>query len=241
MAEKDTSQPIDTVDVTEISETDDGEKTNEGSSLRFYFRIFGLYSDPLDHVLRVIGCVAACAAGVAPPLMTLVFGSSVDQLNDFGAGGTSSEELYHSICKNALWFLYLFIGRFALIYIHTTCFGIAAIRTNSRFRQAFIRSLISQDVTYLDSCSPGTVAATITNNADTVENGIGEKVGGLLQAVAMFVAAFVVAFTRMWDLTLVTATTMPLLLGGFIITFGLGKFYITPVSVKSSSFIYISD
>ena len=58
---------------------------------------------------------------------------------------------------------------------------------------------------------------------DTVENGITEKIGSLIQAISMLVAGFVVAFTQQWKLTLVTATTLPVLLAGFYITFSMGK------------------
>lgn len=75
---------------------------------------------------------------------------------------------------------------------------------------------------YLDACSPGTVAATISKNADMVENGSTEKVGALIQAIKMFIAAFAVALSRQWSLTLVTATTLPTLFVGFYITFSLG-------------------
>lgn len=75
------------------------------------------------------------------------------------------------------------------------CFGISGIRATRICREDFIKSLIRQDVAFLDSCSPGTVATTVSNNADLVENR-GTEVGALVQAMSMFVAAFVVAFSR---------------------------------------------
>jgi len=202
---------------------DGDEKKDDSGSLRSFFRVHWRYSEPLDHLLRLVGLVSAIASGTALPLMTLVFGSSVDQFNSFSASNSSAAELYQTLSQNALWLLYLFIGRFVLVYIFSICFGISGIRATRAFRQDFIKSLIRQDVAYLDSCSPGTVAATVSNNADLVENGSTEKVGALVQAMSMFVAAFVVAFSRQWSLTLVTATTLPALFAGFYITFSLGK------------------
>ena len=200
------------------------EKQDDGvGSLGSFFRVHLRYSEPLDHILRLVGLVSAIGSGTALPLMTLVFGSSVNQFNSFSTSNSSAATLYQTLSKNALWLLYLFIGRFVLVYIFAVCFGISGIRATRAFRQDFIKSLIRQDLAFLDSCSPGMVAATVSNNADLVENGSTEKIGALVQAMSMFVAAFVVAFSRQWALTLVTATTLPALFAGFYITFSLGK------------------
>lgn len=153
------------------------------------------YSKPLDHLLRLVGLVSAIASGTALPLMTLVFGSSVDQSNSFSTSNSSAATLYQTLSQNALWWLYPFIGRFVLVYIFAVCFAISGIRATRICREDFIKSLIRQDVAFLYSCSPGTVATTVSNNADLVENRSTE-VGTLAQAMSMFVAAFVVAFSR---------------------------------------------
>src|SRR5271155_393720 len=127
----------------------------------------------------------------------------------------------------SLWFLYLFIAKFFVsrpglvrstkmltactkcVYIHTSCFTITATRATRAIRRDFIRSLIRQDISYFDSCTPGSVATSISNNADLVQAGLSEKVGTAIQGVAMLGAAFVVAFTKQRKLTLVVATTLP--------------------------------
>ncbi|KAK0725841.1 P-loop containing nucleoside triphosphate hydrolase protein [Lasiosphaeris hirsuta] len=171
---------------------------NGASRLSPILRVHWAYSTRLDHTLRVIGLVAAIGSGVLPPLMTVIFGAS-----------------------NALYLFYLFLGRFALVYIHSTCFGVAGIRIARAFRVDFIRAMVRQDVSFIDQCAPGTVSSTISNSADMVENGSTEKVGNLVQNVAMFVAAFVVAFVQQWKLTLAVATTVPVLVTAFVVTFGL--------------------
>jgi ATP-binding cassette subfamily B (MDR/TAP) protein 1 len=204
---------------------EDEERTKNGKtdngSLHFFFRVHWQYSTALDHTLRLVGFATAIGSGVLPPLMTLIFGSSVDYFNDFEEGRRSGDDLNDKMTANALWLLYLFIGRLVLVYVHSTCFGIVGIRVTSAFRLDFVRSLIRQDVSYIDSCSSGTVSSTIANNADMVENSSTEKVGSLVQNLSMFIAAFVVAFTQQWKLTFVTATTLPVLFIGYGITFGL--------------------
>lgn len=42
-----------------------------------------------------------------------------------------------------------------------------------------------------------------------IQTGLSEKVGVIIQGLAMLVTAFIVAFVKGWKLTLVTATTLP--------------------------------
>lgn len=190
--------------------------------LASFLRVLYTFSTPLDHLLRCIGLVAAVTSGAVLPCMTLVFGSSVDEFNSFGASRTSADALYSGLTRNALWFFYLFLGRYVLVYVHSSCFGISGIRATRAFRLQFVKAVIRQDITYIDSTSPGAIITTISANANMVENGITEKIGSLIQAISMLVAGFVVAFTQQWKLTLVTATTLPVLFAGFYITFALG-------------------
>ncbi|EEP75903.1 hypothetical protein UREG_00750 [Uncinocarpus reesii 1704] len=148
-------------------------------------------------------------AYLALPLMTIVFGTFVDEFNDYGMGLSSPEKLRSAISKNALYFVYLFIGKLFAVYIHTTCFTITAIRGVRRLRLEYIKAILRQDMAYFDTYTPGSVATRISNNANLIQNGLSEKVGTAVQGFAMLITAFIVAFTRSWRLTLPVATTIP--------------------------------
>lgn len=176
------------------------------------------YAQPIDRVLHAIGFFSAIGAGAALPLMTLVFGAMVNAFNKWGqvdANGNpllTPQSFRHTINKNALWFVYLFIGKFVLVYLHTTCFTIAAVRMTRGLRLAYVQSILKQEIAYFDTCTPGAVATRISTNANLIQTGLGEKVGIASQGLAMLVAAFCVAFSQQWKLTLVTATTLPAVL-----------------------------
>ncbi|KAF3483014.1 multidrug resistance protein [Arthroderma uncinatum] len=167
------------------------------------------WCEPVDVVLRIVGFFAAIGAGTALPLMTIVFGKFVDVFNDFGVGRVSAADFRSQVSKNALWFVYLFIGKFCLVYIHTVCFNITSIRCVRKLRLEYVRSILSQEMAYFDTYTPGSVATRISNNANLIQAGMAEKVGTCVQGLAMLVAAFVVAFTQNWRLTLPVATTVP--------------------------------
>lgn len=201
---------------------DEHNTTKKSTGLASLFRVLIQYSSTTEYLLHAGGFVSACIAGSTLPLMTIVWGSSVDKFNAFGAGHLSGSAMYDEVQKLGLWFLYLFIARLVLIYIYTICFGFAATRATRALRKDFLKSLLRQDVAYLDTCSPGTIASTVSNNADVVENTLGERVGGLFFVLSMIVSAFVVAFTRQWKLAFVTGTSLPAIMLGFGLTFALG-------------------
>jgi ATP-binding cassette subfamily B (MDR/TAP) protein 1 len=178
-------------------------------------------------VLHTVGFFSAIGAGAALPLMTLVFGELVNVFNEWGqvdADGNplvTPHQFRQEINKNALWFVYLFIGKFVLVYLHTTCFTIAATRMTRGLRLAYVKSILRQEIAYFDTCTPGSVATRISTNANLIQTGLSEKVGIAAQGFAMLIAAFCVAFSQNWKLTLVTATTLP----AVIILVGLTVFF----------------
>jgi ATP-binding cassette subfamily B (MDR/TAP) protein 1 len=153
--------------------------------------------------------------------MTIVFGQLVNEFNSWAAGTLSPDDLRSAVNKYSLYFVFLFIGKFLCVYIHTSCFTLTATRATRQIRYSYIRALLRQDIAYFDTCSPGAVATSISNNADMIQTGMGEKVGVACQSLAMLLSAFIVAFTAGWKLTLVTATTLPAAVLGVGITVAL--------------------
>jgi len=102
-------------------------------------------------------------------------------------------------------------------------------------RQAYLRAVFSQDLTFFDKLgdetipqtqldllkkedllpptnnngSPGTIAICITTVSSLIQGGIGEKVGGVLQALAQMICGFAIAFSRHWRLAGVCSTMLP--------------------------------
>jgi ATP-binding cassette, subfamily B (MDR/TAP), member 1 len=77
-----------------------------------------------------------------------------------------------------------------------------------RLRLSYVRSVISQDVPYLETLTPGAVASDIFGEASTIETGFSETCGVAIQALSTVVASFIVAFTQSWRLTLATGTSI---------------------------------
>jgi len=92
---------------------EDEEGKPKLSPAKAYFKLW-TYASPLDIFLRLLGTAAILAAGTALPLMTIVFGTFVNEFNGWGTGATTPDEFRKAVNKNAVYLVYIFIGRFAV-------------------------------------------------------------------------------------------------------------------------------
>ncbi|KAF2429760.1 P-loop containing nucleoside triphosphate hydrolase protein [Tothia fuscella] len=176
--------------------------------MKSYVRIFS-YADRGSWILNIVALLCTIGSGTLLPLMDLVFGKSVTTFNSFGTGSIDGASFRSQSTKWTLWFVYLFLARFALTYIWTMALNISATRTTKALRVDFLKHTLRQDVAFFDSTSSGAVSIHVTTNGNLVNNGISEKLGLACQGVATFVAAFAVAFAIQWKLTLITIAVVP--------------------------------
>lgn len=154
-------------------------------------------------------------AGVAFPLMTLVFGQLIGNIANTRADLSAADSQAHYsqlISQYVLFMVYLFIGRFVLGYIATLGFRMMSLRISSAMRLAYFKALLGLPVSLLDTQPPGQIAAIITTTANTLQNGISERLSAIIQNLSMFISSIVIAYTRSWKLSLVTSS------GLFLIT-----------------------
>ncbi|XPS78515.1 ABC-type xenobiotic transporter [Ascochyta lentis] len=176
-----------------------------------YLRVFR-YADKTSWLLNGVAFLAAIAAGTLLPLMDLVFGKFVTAFNGFAIGTIGPAEYRSQVNKYTLYFVYLFVAKFALVYIHSVSISIAAIRTTKALRIDFIKHILRQNIAYFDSDAATSVTVQATTNGNNVNNGISEKLTLTIQGVSTFVSAFIIAFIIQWKLTLITISIVPTIL-----------------------------
>ncbi|OTB00428.1 hypothetical protein M426DRAFT_324297 [Hypoxylon sp. CI-4A] len=178
-----------------------------------FLRIFG-YTTWSDRVFLAISTLAAMGAGVAFPLMTIVYGQLIGGIatarRDIG-DVTEQERYTQLIDEYVLYMVYLFVGRFVLGYIATLGFRMMGLRISSAMRFAYFKALVGLPVSLLDTQPPGQVAAIITTTANTLQTGISERLGQIVQNLATFISAIIIAYTRDWKLSLVTSSGLLLI------------------------------
>ncbi|KAF5855225.1 hypothetical protein ETB97_009654 [Aspergillus alliaceus] len=185
--------------------------TSAQGGFRSYLRIFS-YTDTVGWILNVLALVGAIGAGAALPLMDILFGKMITNFNNFAAGSNTQSEFRSSLNTFTLYFVYLFIGKFVLVYTWTLCLSVSAVRTTKSLRTTFLTHLLQQDIGFFDANESGSSVVQLTANGNLVNQGISEKLGFAVQGTATFVAAFIVAFVVQWKLTLITICITPAIL-----------------------------
>ena len=94
-----------------------GEKA-EKAPISNYWRILA-FGNRTDHIFLLVAFASALAAGVPLPLMNIIFGKLAGDFNKYfiPGSGVTEQEFKHSVSRNALFIVYLFIGKFVLTYI----------------------------------------------------------------------------------------------------------------------------
>ncbi|KAJ2796847.1 hypothetical protein H4R20_005397, partial [Coemansia guatemalensis] len=129
------------------------EKTPVVSLLQLY-----RFADKLDKVLLGIGMVAACASGVAMPLMTVIFSDLTGEFLSFNfTGGMESEanrQTLDSETRRYCWyFLALGLATWVVAMVQKLVWGIASERIGKRVRETFYKSILRQEIGWFDGLS----------------------------------------------------------------------------------------
>jgi ATP-binding cassette subfamily B (MDR/TAP) protein 1 len=108
-----------------------------------------------------------------------------------------------------------------------------ALRMSAKLRLEYLKALFALPVSVIDTLPSGQASNTLTNTANVLQIGIGEKAGAILQWMATVIAAIVIAFKYSWSLTLVTSSV--------IIFVGLIYGCIIPINIKLTKEVEHAD
>ncbi|KAF2621620.1 leptomycin B resistance protein pmd1 [Macroventuria anomochaeta] len=204
-------------------------------SLAPYFAFFQLlfYANPtwLDKLLICTGAVFAIAAGVPFPLIGIVFGQLVDNINDAtcnNRNGTGSTGDMSSINEKVLLLVYIAIASFACIYIHLVCWNIASQRLAQRIRDRYLRNLLRQDLAFFDNLQSGEVSSRLNGDISAIEGGTGEKFGVALTCISFCVTAYIVGFIKNAELAGMLVSLIP----AFLLMAVIGGHYVGKYTVS---------
>ncbi|KAI0377124.1 putative ABC multidrug transporter [Hypomontagnella monticulosa] len=194
-----------------------------------YFRLL-TYAEPskVDIALLLIGTVASISAGIPFPLLGILFGELLDDLNSATCAAQdaiSPWEYQEAVNQKVLLVMACALAQFALIYIHIVCWNLFGDRLSHRLRERYFRSLLRQEVSFFDKLPAGEVSSRLSADINTIKSGTSEKVGVYVGSLTMFITSYIVAFIKNARLagilvSLVPAFMLMSLVGGHFI----GKF-----------------
>ncbi|KAF7901786.1 uncharacterized protein EAF01_007085 [Botrytis porri] len=175
------------------------------------------FSTTNDIIIMVISAICSIAAGAALPLMTVIFGQLAGTFADYFAGQSTRADFDHTINHMVLYFIYLAIAEFTTIYISTVGFIYVGEHISGKIRAQYLAACLRMNIGFYDKLGSGEITTRITADTNLVQDGISEKVGLTINALATFFTAFVIGFIKSWKLTLILTSTVAaitLIMGG---------------------------
>ena len=187
------------------------------SPIKLYCHLSG----STEIVLMIFGVIGSLGAGVAGPLMTLLFG---DMINDFaGTSDTNSTlDASNPIVFNAMMKAFkdtvakmvkklLIIGFSMLVanFLMTFMWSYSALRQMHHLKEKYFAIILKQEQGWFDQNNAFEFATKVQAQLEQIELGIGDKFGVVLLMVAQIVAGLVIAFSTSWKLTLVMLCVTP--------------------------------
>uniref|UniRef100_A0A667Z073 ATP-binding cassette, sub-family B (MDR/TAP), member 4 n=1 Tax=Myripristis murdjan TaxID=586833 RepID=A0A667Z073_9TELE len=175
------------------------------------------FADGWDIVLLLLGTVMAMANGVVLPLMCIVFGDMTDSfVGDSQLSQNITDIFYNltqltpavcflsSLCRSYAIY-YSIMGAVVLVaaYMQVAFWTLAAGRQVKRVRKLFFHCIMQQDIGWFDVNETGELNTRLTDDVYKIQEGIGDKVGMLIQSFTTFLSSFVIGFIKGWKLTLV--------------------------------------
>jgi ATP-binding cassette, subfamily B (MDR/TAP), member 1 len=168
----------------------------------FIHLLFSLGYTKLDALLIAAGTFFAIASGIPFPLLGIVFGELINDLNTTtcpetaSASASASNDVTNSVRKKVLYVIYITIANFCFIYIHCSCWSYASERIARRYRRRYFQSIIRQETAYIEGLPSGDVISRLVRDIEVVQSGTSEKVGILISTVSYFVTSYIVAFMK---------------------------------------------
>ncbi|KAJ0710650.1 putative Type 1 protein exporter [Helianthus annuus] len=101
---------------------------------------------------------------------------------------------------------------FLFFIAEISCWMYTGERQSTKMRIKYLEASLSQDIQFFDTeVRTSDVVFAINTNAVMVQDAISEKLGNFIHYMATFVTGFVVGFTAVWQLALVTLAVVPLI------------------------------
>lgn len=165
-----------------------------------------------DICLMFIGTMCAVAAGIPYPLMAVLFGELVNDLNSASCevddvGNAFSYEV--AINRRVLKLVYIAIAAFTLTFVHIICWSIVSQRLASRLRNEYFQSILRQDQTFIDQNQEGQFSSRLSGDIQAVQAGTSEKIGIFIASISFFLSAYVVAFIKEAKLAGILVSLIP--------------------------------
>lgn len=181
-----------------------------------YWKLFR-YANFNDKLLLVIALICSIAHGAMLPLLTVIFGRTIDEFANINLPTDDPNRVPLNEIANELasttniYIIFAFIA-FAVSFVQLSFAITAANRMGNEIRRLFFDSLVAQDCDFYDDSEAGALTHLVVHDIDLIQSGIGDRLATAVQYVSTFIVGIIVGLVYGWKLTLVILAVTPLLL-----------------------------
>jgi ATP-binding cassette subfamily B (MDR/TAP) protein 1 len=143
------------------------------------------YADSVDLFFMFFGTAGAMASGFCQPAFCLLFGYALDDLN-------SSNNIEQSINTLVVYLVILGIGNFIVATIETGCWGITGERQAQKFRENYVKAILSQEIGWFDMVGANQLATKLADMSGQLRDGMSYKTADFLQFASQVIGAVIV-------------------------------------------------
>jgi len=110
---------------------------------------------------------------------------------------------------------------------------VIGLRISAKLRLEYLKALFRLPISVLDTLPSGQASNTITTTANTLQMGISDKLGQLIQSQSMLFAAIIISFKFSWALSLVTSSVL--------LFMGIAYGYVVPNVLRLTKDVMFAD
>ncbi|EPS25422.1 hypothetical protein PDE_00355 [Penicillium oxalicum 114-2] len=182
-----------------------------GKPFAYIRLLFSLDYTKTDVLLIICGVVFSIAAGLPFPLLGIVFGDLINDLNTAtcSTSAQAGADVSGSVRQKVLYVIYITIANFCFIYIHCGCWSYISERIARRYRRRYFESIIRQETGFIEAMRAGDVASRLVGDIQVVQAGTSEKVGLVISTLSYFVTAYIVAFIKVPEIAGMLVSVVP--------------------------------
>ncbi|CAL1269177.1 unnamed protein product [Larinioides sclopetarius] len=218
-----------TYDVSKSSKESENEEKRKASIWQLFH-----YCKKWDIFLLIIGSFCAFVNGAGIPVLAVVFGSMTNTIlqesvrkipvpnennamfinQDYEiqtAGNVTNNNFEETMTTFALYLSYIGITVFLTSMIQVISWTTVGERQFSAMRQEFFYQILRHEISWFDNQQSGELTTRLNDDLQRIREGIGEKIGIIIQYSSTFIAGFLVGFVKGWQLTLVILSVTPLI------------------------------
>ena len=131
------------------------------------------FANGFDKCLAITGWIFMLCNGAVMPLFLIVFGEMIGGMDP----DNSMEDMYDDISGLSKWAFLIAALMFIICFIAFACMNVLAERIVYKYRVAYLKSVLSQDITWFDENNPAELSAKLSQQCTLIQKAVGEKSG----------------------------------------------------------------